>query len=47
VNKTNPMGFNGKFANATANVLAKMWDVDALFSVWPLDFKKNIGKIND
>lgn len=47
INKTNMMGFEGKFANSMANVLGKMWDVDAFFSVWPLDFKKNLGKIND
>lgn len=41
------MGFEGKFANSMANVLGKMWDVNAFFSVWPLDFKKNLGKIND
>jgi len=41
------MGYEGRFANATANVMEKLWQVDALFSVWPFDFKKNIGKINE
>lgn len=41
------MGFEGKFAKSTANVLSKIWEVDAFFSVWPLNFKKNLGKINE
>jgi len=41
------MGYQGKFAKYTANVLSKVWEVDALFGVWPLGFKKSLGKINE
>ncbi len=47
INKYNVMGFEGKFATSVANVMGKVWDVDAYFAVWPVDFKKNLGKINE
>jgi hypothetical protein len=27
--------------------MSKLWDIDAVFGVWPWGFKKAIGKVNN
>jgi hypothetical protein len=40
------MGYKGELVQPFAELMGKMWDSGAMFSVWPYSFKTAIGKVN-
>ena len=46
VNPNNVMGHQGDFVLPFAEAVGKMWDSNAIFSVYPWGFKGALGKVN-
>ncbi len=47
LNPTNPLGFNGKVAQATGDLFNDVWSAKQYRSVRPTVFKQVIGKCNE